>query len=263
MSDEVTMSAWFMYAAMTLFLASFVALVWESRKVGRGLFALGFAAAAGAFAVRWVESGHAPLQSLSDVFLALGVAMFPLSLFWTRVLAARGEALDPLIGFVVLFPAALVFKSQPQELPPALQSPLFVPHVAAYVVAYVVLMKASILAAAGLLRSRAAGSRDAADAATYRLVRLGFPLLTAGLILGAWWGKLAWGDYWNWDPKELWSLATWLFYLAYLHLHAAPAGALRRLKPLVAIAGGAGILATLVWVNLAGRIFEGLHSYAS
>ena len=56
------------------------------------------------------------------------------------------------------------------------------------------------------------------EQATYRVACLGFPLLTLGLVLGAWWGKLAWGDYWNWDPKELWSLTTFAAYLVYLHV---------------------------------------------
>ena len=45
----------------------------------------------------------------------------------------------------------------------------------------------------------------------------GFRLLTLGLLLGSLWGKLAWGDYWGWDPKELWSLVCWLIYLGYFH----------------------------------------------
>ena len=55
------------------------------------------------------------------------------------------------------------------------------------------------------------------EQATYRMVCVGFPLLTLGLILGSYWGKLAWGDYWGWDPKELWSLASWLVYVGYFH----------------------------------------------
>jgi ABC-type transport system involved in cytochrome c biogenesis permease subunit len=98
--------------------------------------------------------------------------------------------------------------------------------------------------------------------ATHRLVRLGFPLLTLGLVLGAWWGKLAWGDYWHWDPKEMMSLATWLIYVGYFHFRAIHGRRHRRVSALLALAGLAGIIVTLLWVNL-GRIFDGLHSYAS
>ncbi|HEY6099706.1 MAG TPA: cytochrome c biogenesis protein CcsA, partial [Anaeromyxobacter sp.] len=53
---------------------------------------------------------------------------------------------------------------------------------------------------------------------SYELVRFGFVLLTIGLLVGSIWAKSAWGDYWVWDPKENWSLVTWLVYGGYLHL---------------------------------------------
>jgi ABC-type transport system involved in cytochrome c biogenesis permease subunit len=53
---------------------------------------------------------------------------------------------------------------------------------------------------------------------SYELVRFGFVLLTVGLLVGSVWAKSAWGDFWVWDPKENWSLVTWLIYGGYLHL---------------------------------------------
>ena len=55
------------------------------------------------------------------------------------------------------------------------------------------------------------------DKLSYKIVAFGFPFLTLGMITGAVWAKKAWGDYWSWDPKETWSLITWLAYLVYLH----------------------------------------------
>ena len=95
------------------------------------------------------------------------------------------------------------------------------------------------------------------------MVRLGFPLLTAGLVLGAWWGKTAWGDYWNWDPKELWSLATWLTYLGYLHFRHVHGQKHPRVNSAIVLAGLAGIAITLVCVNLARAFAGGLHDYAT
>ena len=46
----------------------------------------------------------------------------------------------------------------------------------------------------------------------------GIVALTLGLVMGAVWGKVAWGDYWSWDPKENWALVSWLCYMIYLHL---------------------------------------------
>ena len=89
---------------------------------------------------------------------------------------------------------------------------------------YVIMAKAAVPAFRALLAVPEAAAEEGLapwDAATHRMVSLGFPLLTLGLVLGAVWGKLAWGDYWNWDPKELWSLTSWLVYVAYFHVRYA------------------------------------------
>lgn len=57
------------------------------------------------------------------------------------------------------------------------------------------------------------------DVLIYRVVAVGLPLLTVGIITGAWWAKEAWGAYWQWDPKETAALALWIFYAIYMHLH--------------------------------------------
>lgn len=95
------------------------------------------------------------------------------------------------------------------------------------------------------------------DIWSYRVISLGFPLLTIGIIAGAVWANEAWGSYWSWDPKETWALITWLIFAAYLHVRL--------------IAGWSGkgpaILASLgffvVWVCYLGVNFlgQGLHSY--
>jgi ABC-type transport system involved in cytochrome c biogenesis permease subunit len=263
MALKLTAQGMLIYLAMAAYLAAFVARVSGSRKTGARLHIVGFALAAAAFLYRWQDAGHVPLQNLFEVFLCLGMLSYPLSVFCRRFLGVGGESADALTGFVVLFPAGFVFQAEPQRLPPALQSWLFVPHVAAYMLAYVILIKASLQAIGQLLkREGRAGDRQVPyEAATYRTVRLGFPLLTLGLILGSWWGKLAWGDYWNWDPKELWSLAAWLVYVGYFHFRYVSRGRYPRANSAIAVCGSVVIVITLLWVNLAGRLFPGLHSY--
>jgi ABC-type transport system involved in cytochrome c biogenesis permease subunit len=99
------------------------------------------------------------------------------------------------------------------------------------------------------------------DQATYRLVCLGFPLLTLGLILGAVWGKMIWTDYWHWDPKENLSLVTWLVFLAYVHWRYSHAQRLPRVNAALAVVGLVAVVVTLIWVTLSG--ISRLHSYAS
>ena len=98
---------------------------------------------------------------------------------------------------------------------------------------------------------------DTLDNVSYRMIGLGFPLLTIGIIAGAVWANEAWGSYWSWDPKETWALITWLVFAAYLHARITRGWQGRR----PAILAASGFL--VVWicylgVNLLGK---GLHSY--
>jgi ABC-type transport system involved in cytochrome c biogenesis permease subunit len=162
-----------------------------------------------------------------------------------------------ILGVILLYPAGFVFNAEPQMLPPALQSWLFIPHIAAYLISYVIMAKAAVQAFYQL-------SIDKLDyeESTYKMICLGFPLLTLGLVLGSWWGKIAWGDYWGWDPKELWSLASWLIYVLYFHFRYMFGKKYARINSVLALAGMAAIVITLLWVNLS-RIFPGMHNYAS
>ena len=127
--------------------------------------------------------------------------------------------------------------------------------------AYVIMAKASVQAVGQLIYEGRAEAGDY-ELETYRMVCMGFPLLSLGLILGSWWGKIAWGDYWNWDPKELWSLVSWLMYLGYFHFRYMFGKKRPGINSVLALGGFLAIIITLLWVNLA-KIFAGLHSYAS
>jgi ABC-type transport system involved in cytochrome c biogenesis permease subunit len=263
MELNLTVQGFLIYGALLAHLGAFVVLMARRRKVGTGLYAAGFLLAAAAWIYRWQHVDHLPMQNLFEVFITLGVVSFPLWLLGKLVLGVDARAADAFIGFVVLFPAGFVFESAPQKLPPALQSWLFGPHVGAYMLAYMVMIKASVQAVAQLLGRRPEEGAELADyeRGTYRIVSLGFPLLTLGLVLGAWWGKIAWGGYWNWDPKELWSLASWLVYVGYLHFRYSYGRRYPRVNSSLVVLGSIAIVITLLWVNLS-KIFQGLHSYA-
>jgi ABC-type transport system involved in cytochrome c biogenesis permease subunit len=265
MGAEQTALFAILYAAMALWAASLTAHLLRRAGAGRLLFGLGGCLLVAVVPVRWWQVGHPPMQSMFEVFLCLGALLWPLWAFCRRFLEVRGPAVAVALGMALLVPPAFVFSPDPQLLPPALRSPLFVPHVAAYVLGYVVMALAAAQAALQLGRRRAGDAKGAAELerATYRMVRLGFPMLTLGLLLGSVWGHRAWGSYWNWDPKELWSLATWLVYVAYLHWRRLHGTRSPRVNALLALAGTAAIALTLVWVNLAARLFGGLHTYAA
>jgi ABC-type transport system involved in cytochrome c biogenesis permease subunit len=104
-----------------------------------------------------------------------------------------------------------------KTLMPALQSYWFVPHVIVYLISYALLAASFAVALKGLWlyyqKKPVAESMILAD----NLVYAGFAFLVTGLVFGAMWAKEAWGDYWTWDPKETWSLLTFLAYLGYIH----------------------------------------------
>jgi cytochrome c-type biogenesis protein CcsB len=95
-----------------------------------------------------------------------------------------------------------------------------------------------------------------------RMVALGFPWLTLGILTGAIWAQNAWGRYWGWDPKEIWALVIWLWYLLMLHIRTLRNWRDRRLAWL-AVSGFGVIVFTFIgvpWLVRTVRL-ESLHGF--
>jgi len=269
MEIKFTVQGMLIYATMAAYLLGFAVCMlgyafrndrW--RAVSLVLYAVGAAIALVSFGYRAYDVERVPFRNLFEVMLFLGAVMFPLSMFCRRMLRIGAEAGDMFVGAIVLFPSGFVFGGEPSKLMPALQSPLFTPHVAAYMLAYAIMAKAGVQAGLQFIRgSHEQGQFVDYERGTYRLALIGFPLLTLGLLLGAWWGKIAWGDWWNWDPKEMWSLASWLLLLVYLHFRAIHGRRFSRVNSVLFLLSLAVIIMTLLWVNFSS-LFSGLHSYA-
>ena len=92
---------------------------------------------------------------------------------------------------------------------------------------------------------------------SYRIIGLGFPFLTVGIIAGGVWANEAWGSYWSWDPKETWALITWLIFATYLHSRFTKGWEGKK----TAILGSLGFF--VIWICYLGVNFlgKGLHSY--
>jgi len=95
------------------------------------------------------------------------------------------------------------------------------------------------------------------DNLSYRILGVGFPLLTIGILSGAVWANEAWGSYWSWDPKETWALLTWLVFAIYLHTRIIKGWQGKR-PAIIASLGFFIVWICFLGVNLLG---EGLHSY--
>ena len=210
-----------------------------TRKVARGLYGLAFLGAAAMLVHRGVATGHPPLQNMYE-FLMCTAAFIPVLTFVSAKVDRQDTLhVDALLLALVMIPVGFVMDGSVRRLMPALQSPFFVPHVGAYVLGYILLVRAAL-------------------GAGRRLVGAGFCLLTLGLVLGAAWGKVCWGHWWQFDPKEMWSLATWLAYAAYFHVRPRLTD---RGDRVFLIVGAAMIVLTLTWINLS-KLFTGMHSYA-
>ncbi len=221
----------------------------------------------GAIGLRWVESyqlgiGHAPLSNLYEslVFFAWAVALALLLVRWRF-----GQDIVVLLGLPIVFlimASTFLLDHHIRPLIPALQSNWLVAHVITCFLGYAG-FAVSFVAALLLLLSKSFDSlgkrlprRDVLDEIVYRSVLIGFPLLTVGIITGAAWADYAWGTYWSWDPKETWSLITWLVYSAFLHARLARGWTGRRMA-LLSVLGFAAVLFTYFGVNY----LPGLHSY--
>ena len=96
------------------------------------------------------------------------------------------------------------------------------------------------------------------DLIAYRSVCLGLLFLTLTILTGALWAEKAWGSYWSWDPKETWSLVTWIIYAVYLHLRLRK-GWKGKTAAIFAVVGFVCVIFTYIGVN---TFLPGIHSYA-
>ena len=214
--------------------------------------------------------GHAPLSNLYESMVFFAWAIVLIYLVFVRRFKNRlvGAFVMPLV-FLSLASTSLMYR-EIQPLVPALQSNWLTAHVITCFLGYAAFALAFSLSLLYLLKSRggegAGGfletrlpSSSLLDDYSYRLIAVGFPMLTLGIITGAAWANEAWGSYWSWDPKETWSLIIWLIYAAYLHARLARGWQGRRAAWL-SVFGFAATLFCYLGVNL---FLSGLHSYAT
>jgi cytochrome c-type biogenesis protein CcsB len=273
----------FFVATGALYAASmaFYAAAWKSTKQIVARAATAFMGAAlllnlALMLLRWHEAGRAPLKSLFEslVFFALCITL--VYLFFERIYRTRVFGVPAmLLSFGCLVYALAKWDAEIVKLPPALQSPWFVPHVMVYFVGYAAVALAFVLAAIQLLAPRVpvvqrllsikagtimTGKPLDVEQMSYELVRFGFALLTVGLLVGSVWAKSAWGDFWVWDPKENWSLVTWLVYGGYLHLRRVR-GWRGEKGAWLLIVGFAVVMFTYLGMHLLPTAEESAHVY--
>jgi cytochrome c-type biogenesis protein CcsB len=268
----------FLYAvAMALYVATWIS---PSRSVARAATGTMVAAVlvnGGLFVGMWVQAGRAPLKSLFEtaIFLAFNIGLLYLvleRLYRTRIFGAVAALFA--VGSIVF--ALTKWDAEIQKLPAALQSGWFIPHVWVYFVGYAAVAMAAGISVMQLLSHHSpfvrrlltikagsvlSGEELDLEKIAYDSIKFGFVLLTFGLLVGSVWAKSAWGDFWVWDPKENWSLVTWLVYGAYLHLRKVK-GWRGDAAAWVAIIGFAVVIFTYVGIGMLPTSEESAHVYS-
>jgi ABC-type transport system involved in cytochrome c biogenesis permease subunit len=87
----------------------------------------------------------------------------------------------------------------------------------------------------------------------------GWGLWSLGMVCGGAWGVLAWGAYFMWDPKVVWSVVLWFHYATFIHVRLAPSLAPRAwVRPALALVGFCFVLVAYVGTSfLFGRSSHG------
>ncbi|MEI2731958.1 MAG: c-type cytochrome biogenesis protein CcsB [Dermatophilaceae bacterium] len=167
--------------------------------------------------------------------------------------------------------ALLAFYTEAAELLPALKSVWLLIHVVVAILAVGVFTLAFSIGIVYLVKLRREAtpparrtfveslpSASTLERTAYGLNMIGFILWTFTLVAGAIWAQKAWGSYWTWDPKEVWTFVVWVVYAAYMHARAT-AGWEPRKAMWIALAGFGTILVNFLVVNI---YFVGQHSYS-
>jgi cytochrome c-type biogenesis protein CcsB len=244
--------------------------------LGTGALVAGFLAHTAALLLRWraayaIGYDHPPLTGFYEslIFFAWAIILLYILMEWRTRTRIFGLFVVP-VAFLCLAFASLSpdMNTRIQPLIPALQSNWLTCHVLTCFMGYAAFTTAfgtGILFLIGDFGKSGAGTAkfltlipraDLLEELIYKSVLLGFILLTLGIFTGSVWAHYAWGSYWSWDPKETWSLITWLIYAVLLHGRYAQGWRGRRLA-VTALVGFAAVLFTYLGVNY----LPGLHSY--
>jgi ABC-type transport system involved in cytochrome c biogenesis permease subunit len=262
----MTESTLFAAAMILYFLAALFYLAFlfgKKEKTARTAFlpaVAGLVLHTGALVFRTVESGHAPFTNMyeSISFLAWASALAFVVINLRFAIPRVGPyILLVVVGLMALASSPLMPK-EATPLVPALQSYWLWLHVS------VTLLGEAFFAVAFItslmyLAAREPEKKEKMDSVSYRTIAVGFPLFTlGGLVFGMVWAQKAWGTYWSWDPKEVWSLITWFVFALYLHTRIVMGWKGKR-SAWIAIIGFLAALFTYFGVNY---LLSGLHSYA-
>ena len=233
----------------------------------------------------------------SLIFLSWGISSIHLFIEYKTKSRLIGALATPILFFITGFSSLTLPTDMQKALPlvPSLQSNWLMMHVSMMMISYATLIVGSLLSILYLafsfitqekinkqnpqirskeqnfintnnivlniesnnIKASKLSLLQTIDIWSYRIIGLGFPFLTTGIISGAVWANEAWGAYWSWDPKETWALITWIIFAIYLHSRLLKGWQGQK----AAFVGSIGFF--VIWICYLGVNFlgKGLHSY--
>jgi len=262
--------------ALTCYFAATIVCVMElfkgTKTTSRIMFSLvvvGFVLHSANIIARYVLSGHIPIANLHEAssFFSWCIVLLFFYLEYRYKLGLLGSFIMPVVFVLMLSSSMLPRKIEP--LSPVLQSYWLGIHTvlafigdAAFAMAFGIGLM--YLVQEHYVKSKHLGglfkrlpSLQTLDEINYRLITIGFPFLSLAIITGALWAESAWGSYWRWDPKEVWSLITWFIYASVLHVRLTVGWRGKR-AAILSIIGFCAVLFTFFGVNL---LLKGLHRF--
>ncbi|MCD4653844.1 c-type cytochrome biogenesis protein CcsB [bacterium] len=225
-----------------------------------------------AFIFRWIQTyklgyGHVPVTNRYESLIFFGWCLALAWLVVQRWIKEAGIAAGmQIIAAAMTASAGLVPNADVEISPlmPALKSNWLLFHVVTCFLAYAAFAVATFVAMKFLVSRKSKTEDSSFDVVSenlmYRCISVGFFLLTLGILSGSAWAQQSWGRYWGWDPKEVWSLITWIVYAIFLHARLKRNWGGTKLA-LLAIAGFLAVMFTFLGVNYLPAL-QGLHSYA-
>ena len=258
----------------------FAYIFYRNRKFGlviRGFTIFGLLVHTIGLGLRWYESyqlgyGHIPLSNMYEALVSMSWCIVLVLIVMEQKFKTEtmGAFVFPIVSIAMAYASlAPSVRDEIEPLIPALQSNWLTYHVLTCFLGYAAFAVSFGASIAFLLKKKDAPPTTEDDAVTlpaldmldeiiYKGNAVGFLLLGIGIITGAVWANYAWGSYWSWDPKETWSLITWLIYAAFLHARLTR-GWRGTKTAVLSIIGFCGVLFTFLGVNY---VLSGLHSYA-
>ncbi|MBQ3277893.1 MAG: c-type cytochrome biogenesis protein CcsB [Clostridia bacterium] len=220
-----------------------------------------------ALVIRGIGAGRLPMTNQYEFATCFAWALCLVSLIFIHKyrFPALGIGAAPVIFLIIGY--AAMQSREVRELMPALRSNWLAFHVSTAIISYGAFGVSFAVGIMFLLREKLKEgsywdqhipSLQKLDQIGYRSVSLGLLFLTFTILTGAIWAERAWGSYWSWDPKETWSLVTWIIYMVYLHLRLRR-GWKGKAAAMFAVIGFICVIFTYIGVN---TFLPGVHSYA-